>query len=147
MTTSKASGGTLKKLATVFKNVRFMAIVFLAAIPAKIILTGFLYFIVPLYLFSLGSSTAETGRIMMIYPVIVIALGPAASWTADKLGSMMERIGSVLGPIIAATFVAIFGYEQAIMFMGIIISGSAILFLAVFAMTAGKSGAAESSGG
>ena len=218
VTTSKASGGTLKKLATVFKNVRFMAIVFLAAIPAKIILTGFLYFIVPLYLFSLGSSTAETGRIMMIYPVIVIALGPAASWTADKLGSMMwmlvvgcfvsgiglvvfhewqtlwgvvlmvivmgsahaftkapqiafvmevceqdmenvgrttvlgllrtmERIGSVLGPIIAATFVAIFGYEQAIMFMGIIISGSAILFLAVFAMTAGKSGAAESSGG
>lgn len=214
---AKEKGGTLRKLGQVFKNVRFIAIVVLAAIPAKIILTGFLYFIVPLYLFSLGSSTAETGRIMMIYPVIVIALGPVASWTADRLGSMMwmlvvgcfvsgiglvlfndvqslwgvvlmviimgsahaftkapqiafvmevceedmekvgrttvlgllrtmERIGSVLGPIIAATFVGVFGYQQAIMYMGIIISGSAILFLAVFAMTARSAAAAEPAG-
>ena len=48
----------------------------------------------------------------------------------------MERIGRVLGPIVAATLVGVFGYEQAIMYMGIIISGSAILFLAVFVMTA-----------
>lgn len=215
--TSKASGGIFKKLGTIFKNVRFVAIVFLAAIPAKIILTGFLYFIVPLYLFSLGSSTAETGRIMMIYPLIVIALGPAASWTADKLGSMMwmlvvgcfvsgiglvlfhdwhtlwgvvlmvivmgsahaftkapqiafvmevceqdmenvgrttvlgllrtmERIGSVLGPIIAATLVGVFGYEQAIMYMGIIISGSAVVFLVVFALTARIGNVAEPAG-
>ena len=207
---AKEKGGIFKKLGGVFRNVRF---VFLAAIPAKIILTGFLYFIVPLYLFSLGSSTAETGRIMMIYPVIVIALGPAASWTADRLGSMMwmlvvgcfasgiglvlfndwasvwgvvlmvivmgsahaftkapqiafvmevceadmenvgrttvlgllrtmERIGSVLGPIIAATLVGVFGYEKAIMYMGMIISGSAVLFLAVFAMSGRGSGAA-----
>jgi len=215
--TSKASGGIFKKLGSIFKNVRFVAIVFLAAIPAKIILTGFLYFIVPLYLFSLGSSTAETGRIMMIYPVIIIGLGPVASWTADKLGSMMwmlvvgcfasgiglvmfhdwntlwgvvlmvivmgsahaftkapqiafvmevceqdmenigrttvlgllrtmDRIGSVLGPIIAATLVAVFGYEQAIMYMGIIISGSAIMFLAVFALTARSANAVEPAG-
>ena len=142
----------------------------------------------------------------MIYPVIVIALGPAASWAADRLGNMMwmlvvgcfasgmglvffndwasvwgvvlmvivmgsahaftkapqiafvmevceadmekvgrttvlgllrtmERIGSVLGPIIAATLVGIFGYEQAIMYMGLIISGSAVLFLVVFVLT------------
>ena len=217
VTKAKGGGGTLKKLGTIFRNVRFVAIVFLAAIPAKIILTGFLYFIVPLYLFSLGSSTAETGRIMMIYPVIVIALGPVASWTADKLGNMMwmlvvgcfasgiglvlfndlhtvwgvvlmvivmgsahaftkapqiafvmevcegdmdrvgrttvlgllrtmERIGSVLGPIIAAAFVAVYGYEQAIMFMGIIISGSAIVFLGVFALTP-KASAVDSQGG
>lgn len=206
-TKAKQKGSIFRKLGGVFGNIRFVAIVFLAAIPAKIILTGFLYFIVPLYLFDLGSSAAETGRIMMIYPVIVIALGPAASWTADKLGSMMwmlvvgcfasgiglvlfndwasiwgvvlmvivmgcahaftkapqiafvmevceadmekigrttvlgllrtmERIGSVLGPIIAATLVGVFGYEQAIMYMGIIISGSAVLFLAVFVMSA-----------
>ena len=207
VTKTKQKGGVFRKLGAVFANMRFVAIVFLAAIPAKIILTRFLYFIVPLYLFSLGSSTAETGRIMMIYPVIVIALGPAASWAADRLGNMMwmllvgcfasgmglvffndwasvwgvvlmvivmgsahaftkapqiafvmevceadmekvgrttvlgllrtmERIGSVLGPIIAATLVGIFGYEQAIMYMGLIISGSAILFLAVFVLTA-----------
>jgi len=207
VTKTKQKGGVFRKLGAVFANMRFVAIVFLAAIPAKIILTGFLYFIVPLYLFSLGSSTAETGRIMMIYPVIVIALGPAASWAADRLGNMMwmlvvgcfasgmglvffndwasvwgvvlmvivmgsahaftkapqiafvmevceadmekvgrttvlgllrtmERIGSVLGPIIAATLVGIFGYEQAIMYMGLIISGSAVLFLVVFVLTA-----------
>ena len=202
-------GGTFKKILSLGKNARFVAIVILAAIPAKIILTGFLYFLLPLYMVTLGSSPAEIGRVMMIYPVIIIALGPAASWTADKLGNMMwmlvvgcfisglglvlfhdigsiwgvvlmviimgsahaftkapqiafvmelceedmervgrttvlgllrtmERIGSVLGPVIAASFVTIYGYEKAIAGTGAIISGSAILFLIIFMITAKK---------
>lgn len=175
--TSKASGGIFKKLGSIFKNVRFVAIVFLAAIPAKIILTGFLYFIVPLYLFSLGSSTAETGRIMMIYPVIIIGLGPVASWTADKLGSMMWMLvvgcfASGIGLVMFHDWNTLWGVvlmvivmgsahaftkapqiafvmevcEQAIMYMGIIISGSAIMFLAVFALTARSANAVEPAG-
>ena len=200
-------GGTLKKLFSLSRNGRFVAVVFLAAIPAKIILTGFLYFLLPLYMVTLSSSPAEIGRVMMIYPLIIIALGPAATWTANKLGNMMwmlvvgcfisglgliifhdlgsvwgvvlmvvvmgvahaftkapqiafvmelcekdmervgrtavlgllrtmERIGSVLGPIIAATFVGFYGYEDAIAGTGLVISGSAILFLIIFVLTA-----------
>jgi MFS family permease len=202
-------GGTFKKILSLRKNLRFVAVVFLAAIPAKIILTGFLYFILPLYMVTLGSTAAEIGRVMMIYPIIIIALGPAASLTADKLGNMMwmlvvgcfisgiglvafheansiwgvvlmvvimgtahaftkapqiafvmelceedmerigrttvlgllrtmERIGSVLGPILAATFVTLYGYEKAIAGTGAIVSASAILFLIIYLITAKK---------
>lgn len=209
-------GGTFKKILSLRKNLRFVAVVFLAAIPAKIILTGFLYFLLPLYMVTLGSTPAEIGRVMMIYPIIIIALGPAASWTADKLGNMMwmlvvgcfisgiglvafhelnsiwgvvlmvvimgsahaftkapqiafvmelceedmerigrttvlgllrtmERIGSVLGPIIAATFVTLYGYEKAIAGTGAVVSASAILFLIIFLITA-KSVASKAEG-
>ena len=47
------------------KNLRFMAVILFCAIPAKIVLTGFLYFLVPLYLVSLDASQSEIGRVMM----------------------------------------------------------------------------------
>jgi hypothetical protein len=50
----------------------------------------------------------------------------------------MERIGSVLGPILAATFVTLYGYEKAIAGTGAIVSASAILFLIIYLITAKK---------
>ena len=48
----------------------------------------------------------------------------------DRLPQMRVRVRHVI------VTMPVFGYAQAIMYMGIIISGSAILFLAVFVMTA-----------
>ena len=48
----------------------------------------------------------------------------------DRLPQMPVRVRHVI------VTMPVFGYEQAIMYMGIIISGSGILFLAVFVMTA-----------
>ena len=121
-------GGTFKKILSLRKNLRFVAVVFLAAIPAKIILTGFLYFLLPLYMVTLGSTPAEIGRVMMIYPIIIIALGPAASWTADKLGNMMWML--VVGCFISGIGLVAFHELNSIwgVVLMVVIMGSAHAF-------------------
>lgn len=96
-------------------NLRFVCIVLFCAIPAKIILTGFLYYLVPLYLVSLDASQSEIGRIMMVYSLIIIPLGPIASRLADRSGQMVELVilGTVLSGII---LISLYG-EASVMTM------------------------------
>ena len=191
------------KFMGILLNTKFLVTILMSAIPAKIILTGFIYFIIPLYLFSLGSSSAETGRVMMIYPVLVIALGPITAWVADHVGGTLkilvfgcflsgvglvifhenqtlyavvlmiilmgvahafmkapqiafimeiaetemphqgrtailgllrtlERVGSVIGPLLAGALVASVGFSNAILVIGCLVSGSALVLLGYF---------------
>lgn len=69
-------------------NKKFAAITFLAAIPAKIALTGFLYYSVPLYLKLHGNNQSTTGRVMMAYGLAIILLSPFAAKLADKIGRL-----------------------------------------------------------
>ncbi|WP_271272491.1 MFS transporter [Aliamphritea hakodatensis] len=80
------------------RNYRFVGIILFCAIPAKIILTGFLYYFVPVYLITLDATQAEIGRIMMIYALIIIFLGPTASHIADRSKHMIDLVvfGTVL---------------------------------------------------
>lgn len=80
-------------------NVQFLFIVLFCAIPAKIILTGFLYYMVPLYLVSLDASQSEIGRIMMVYSLVIIPLSPLASRFADYSGRMKELV--ILGTVLS----------------------------------------------
>ena len=90
------------------KNIKFVSIVLCCAIPAKIVLTGFLYFMVPLYLVSLEASQSEIGRIMMIYSLIIIPLSPIASGIADKTKKMKELV--VLGTLLSgAILISLYG--------------------------------------
>lgn len=99
------SGGSVMLLA---KNIKFVAIILCCAIPAKIVLTGFLYFMVPLYLVSLDASQSEIGRIMMIYSLIIIPLSPIASGIADKAKKMKELV--VLGTVLSgAILISLYG--------------------------------------
>ena len=68
------------------KHKQFAAITFLAAIPAKVVLTGFLYYSIPLYLNELGNNQSSTGRIMMAYGLAIILLSPAIAGLADRFG-------------------------------------------------------------
>jgi predicted MFS family arabinose efflux permease len=92
---SQAAKGSWLLLA---RNTKFVCIIIFCAIPTKIILTGFLYFMVPLYLVSLDASQSEIGRVMMVYSLIIIPLSPLASGIADKSGKMKELVllGTVL---------------------------------------------------
>ena len=95
---SAASKGAKGGLLLLTRNVKFVCIIVFCAIPTKIILTGFLYFMVPLYLVSLDASQSEIGRVMMVYSLIIIPLSPLASGIADKSGKMKELVllGTVL---------------------------------------------------
>ena len=185
------------------KNKKFVAITFLAAVPAKIALTGFLYYLVPLYLKILGSNQSTTGRMMMAYGLAIIILSPFIAKLADKVGQLrwfvsvggygsalamfviyffdntvgllisisllgishaigvspqlalindfckdvvqevgsgtvtgifrlIERIGNVLGPILAGVLISFFGFKEAFMGIGLLCLSCITCFTIIF---------------
>ncbi|WP_027858917.1 MFS transporter [Marinobacterium jannaschii] len=97
--TGGAKPGGKGSLLALASNAQFVFIVLFCAIPAKIILTGFLYYLVPLYLVSLDASQSEIGRIMMVYSLVIIPLSPLASSLADHSGKTKELV--VLGTLLS----------------------------------------------
>ncbi len=62
-------------------NRRFLALLVFAAVPAKVILIAFCYYLIPLYIVGVGSTSAMAGRLIMLYSVMMVLLVPVmASW-------------------------------------------------------------------
>lgn len=82
----------------VLSNVRFMVLTLFAAIPAKIALTGFLYYTGPLYMSSLGTNQSSIGRVMMAYGIAMVALSPLIGRLADRIQcrAMLVTVGGLL---------------------------------------------------
>ena len=67
-------------------NGHLFAVTVFAAIPGKLLLSGFLFFLVPLYLSELGSRQAVIGWMIMLYGVSTIICMPFMSRFADRSG-------------------------------------------------------------
>ena len=66
-------------------NWRFWFLLLFAAVPAKVLLTGFLFYQAPLYLTALGSSQSEIGRFIMTYGIAALALTSFFGHWADRM--------------------------------------------------------------
>lgn len=86
----------LKEIGALLVNRRFMTVTGLAAMPAKILLTGICFYLVPLYLVSIGSSQAMAGRILMCYAVMMVAMAPLTALMATSVQRMEWLIGGGL---------------------------------------------------
>lgn len=97
-------------LSHIFTNWRFSALIVFAAIPAKMALAGFLFLLVPLSLSSGGYNVAEIGRIIVLYPLVMLMVSALSTRLADQLG---WRIGQVaLGGVIGgAGLLASWGFD------------------------------------
>jgi predicted MFS family arabinose efflux permease len=186
-------------LAVVLRNWRFVALMLFAAIPAKLALTGVVYFLLPIYLWGLGYDFADIGRVLMLYGLVVVVLAPVVARLADRSGwgaglialggllggtgllipalggglapviltvlclglaqglsaapqlavipdvcwiecralgrtnvlaqvRLLERIGSVAGPLAAAILLPLFGATGAIVVLGGVVMATAIIF-------------------
>jgi MFS family permease len=74
-----------REVAALLVNGRFMTVTGLAAVPAKILLTGMCFYLVPLYLLSIGSTQAVAGRALMTYGIVMVLVSPiAASYAVTK---------------------------------------------------------------
>jgi len=60
------------------------ALFFLCAMPAKIILVAFCFFLVPLQMEAMGATQSMTGRMLMIYPIAMVLLVPFFAALADR---------------------------------------------------------------
>ena len=163
-----------------------------AALPAKLVLAGFLFYLTPLALQQESYGSAATGRAMMCYFLLVATINPLASWLADRYGwrvtlvlmggcvigagglagiaggfpalmagiftlgigtglsaaalqamlgqqgsaaivllRTVERLGSVLGPLVAGVMLGLGNYQDAMTLMGSLML-AATLALAVY---------------
>ncbi|MBO3761706.1 MFS transporter [Ciceribacter sp. L1K22] len=114
----------IRGIAALMQNTRYTAMILLAAIPSKILLTGFLFYMVPLYLANLGSNEAEIGRVMLLYSLTIILLGSASGRIVDWLGrtGFMLAFGGVIsaiGLIVFADWQNIWGVVLMVFIMGL----------------------------
>lgn len=193
---------SLRTIQDVCTDRSFLMVTLFSAIPSKVALTGFLYFSAPIFLNSLEVSKSTTGRVIMLYGLMIICLSPLIANYADRLRSrlllviiggfigsiaigilaltpslagmlvsiallgvshaisvpsqltfitetneelclrlgltqvvgifrLMERLGNVLGPVIAGFFIALFDVPQAFLWLSALI-GSTTLILATW---------------
>ncbi len=86
----------LREIGTLLVNKRFMTVTGLAAMPAKILLTGVCFYLVPLYVLSIGSSQSVVGRILMIYAVAMVVLTPFTAALATSRARMQWLVSAGL---------------------------------------------------
>jgi predicted MFS family arabinose efflux permease/HAMP domain-containing protein len=86
--------GGKRLVAGLTRNYRFMAISILAGIPAKLLLSGFLIYLVPMILAGFGGSKSEIGRYAMVYGVIALALTPFFARLADRYHAHTLMVGA-----------------------------------------------------
>lgn len=76
--------GVVGGLGLAMRNPRFVALVLFAAIPAKIVLGGFFFYILPLYLAELSFTQPAIGRTAMMYGASMIGAIYLGAWLADR---------------------------------------------------------------
>lgn len=76
------------RLSLAFSNRRFLGLLLLAAVPAKLILIAYCFYLIPLYIIDVGSSSAMAGRMIMLYSVMMVLLVP---WMANWVVALRAR--------------------------------------------------------
>lgn len=89
----------------VLSNKRFLAITLFSSIPAKICLTGFLYYTAPMFLKQLGNTQSSIGRVLMSYGLMMVFVSPMVGNIADRfkcrriftnMGGLMSGLGLLM---------------------------------------------------
>ncbi len=78
---------------------RFIILTLFSALPAKLVLGGLFFYLIPLFLTDLGNSQSNVGRIMMVFGIACVAITPLAARRSDKIGRPQTFI-SVGGVVI-----------------------------------------------
>ena len=81
------------------RNWRFSVLMLFAAVPSKMALSGFLFFLVPVSLAHARWEVAEIARVMVLYPLAMLLVQPLAAQLADRLGwrAGQVAVGGLIG--------------------------------------------------
>ena len=115
--TRPARGPRMREIMALVVNRRFMTLTGLAAMPAKIILTGVCFYLVPLYIVSIGNTSAMAGRMLMVYAVMMVMIVPLSASLSDQsmrrdryvsVGLIISGLSGLL-LLISDSFLVLFG--------------------------------------
>ena len=82
----RAASGKAGAWVRLLTHRRFLAVTLFSALPAKLVLAGLFFYLVPLYLADLGNSQSNIGRVMMVYGIACVAITPFAARRSDRIG-------------------------------------------------------------
>src|SRR5262249_35888880 len=85
-----------REIGALLMNRNFMIVTGLAAMPAKILLTGMCFYLVPLYGLTIESTQAMSGGILMTYGAVMVVAGPLAASLATSRERMHWLVGGGL---------------------------------------------------
>lgn len=96
----------------VIRDREFMTVILLQAIPAKLILVGFLFYLVPIYLNSIGTLQSNIGRVIMCYGIMLVFMGPLFSRYFNRASHRKYYIltGGVITGLAMMSFFAFSGF-------------------------------------
>jgi predicted MFS family arabinose efflux permease len=114
----------LSDVGLLLRNPRFTGLIVCVSMPSKLLLAGFLFYLVPLHLAAIGQTEAAIGRIIMIYAVSCIAFTPIAAHIADKW--RMQQIAVIGGAIIAGLSLTVLLIENGMLGIVIAVAGLGI---------------------
>lgn len=81
------------RLSVLFGNPRFWTLALLSGVPAQLIYTGFLSYLVPTLLTGMGNTQSEIGRDAMVYGLVVVALVPFFAWCCKRFETYALAVG------------------------------------------------------
>jgi predicted MFS family arabinose efflux permease len=87
---------SIAEICTLLMNRNFMIVTGLAAMPAKILLTGMCFYLVPLYVLTIESTQAMSGRILMTYGAVMVIVAPLTAALATTRERMHWLVGGGL---------------------------------------------------
>ncbi|WP_223645720.1 MFS transporter [Corallococcus sp. EGB] len=108
----------------ILKRGRVLLFILLAAMPARLVLTGFLFYLTPLRLHAMGFTEAAIGRLMMGYFIVTVFATPVVSLLADRHGwhrGMMLAGGGLsgLGVLLFASAAGMWPLLAAVLLVGL----------------------------
>jgi MFS family permease len=113
----------LREFASLLVNRRFMTVTGLAAMPAKILLTGMCFYLVPLFLLSIDSTQAVAGRVLMTYGVVMVLVSPLAAGLATTRQRMEWLVAAGLIVSGAGGVLLLFGDHVLWVFGAVLLVG------------------------
>ncbi len=114
---------TWAEVGQLLRNRRFMTVTALAAIPAKLLLTGVCFYLVPLYVAAAGGSQAMAGRILMTYAVVMVVLGPLTAGLASSRERMHMLVAGGLFVSGLGGMLMLAGTDIAWVFVSVVLVG------------------------
>jgi MFS family permease len=86
----------LGEIGALLMNRNFMLVTGIAAMPAKILLTGVCFYLIPLYVLTVDSTQAMAGRILMAYGAVMVVMAPLSAALATTRERMHWLVGGGL---------------------------------------------------
>ena len=90
----------------------FLVLTLFSALPAKLVLGGLFFYLIPLFLADLGNSQSNVGRVMMVFGIACVAITPLAARRSDRaerpkafvtLGGLVIGAGCLLPSVVGST--------------------------------------------